>query len=150
MTTWTKGRLAMAGDVPPLDAANSSLLGWLSGLATATIGAAGLWLAQRVLGKAAFQTAINDGFAKLTADLQEERDQLKRELAAEHERIQAERVAWAVERTSMLGEIRNLKQAVQSLKALLRKHGVSIPGEPEVEVDPLAAVITLPAGEADE
>lgn len=144
-------RLAMAGDVPGLDPATAkTFLGWLSGLATATVGALGLWLAQRVLGKAAFQTAINDGFAKLTAELQEERDQLKRELAAEHARIQAERVTWATDRASMLGEIRNLKQLVQSLKALLRKHGVEIPGEPGVEVDPLTGVVTLQGGEGRE
>ncbi|MBX3482555.1 hypothetical protein [Phenylobacterium sp.] len=144
-------RLAMAGDVPGVDmAAAKAFLGWLGGLATATVGALGLWLAQRVLGKAAFQTAINDGFAKLTAELQEERDQLKRELAAEHDRIQAERVTWATDRASMLGEIRNLKQLVQSLKALLRKHGVAIPGDPEVETDPLAGVVTLQGGERGE
>lgn len=109
-------RAAMAGDAPGLEHANAltTVLGWLAGLATATVGAVGLWLAQRVLGKAAFQTAINDGFSKLTQDLQEERDRLTKEIAAE-------RIAWADERATLKGRIRQLEQTLASLE---RRFGI--------------------------
>lgn len=87
---------------------------------SATLGAFGLWLANRMLGKAAFQTAINSGFDKLTDQLQEERAALLKER-------NEERVAWAAERAQLRGEIINLTQAVESLKAYLRRNGLDIP-----------------------
>lgn len=98
------------------DPSHFSLIGWLSGLATAVVGAVGLWLAQRVLGKAAFQTAINDGFAKLTTDLQEERDRLRAEIDAERKAFVAERLAWSEEKAQLKGRIRQLEQQVQGLE----------------------------------
>ena len=84
------------------------------GLVTAVAGSIGavaggffLWLAQRLMGRAAIQTAINDGFAKLVDDLQAER----RALIEELERRDAQ---WAIERDELKGEIRQLKQLVQS------------------------------------
>jgi hypothetical protein len=53
---------------------------------TASIGGIGLWLAQRVLGKAAFQTAMNDGFSKLNDKLQVEMERREKEIAAERSR----------------------------------------------------------------
>lgn len=123
--TWNLRRLAMAGELPPIDG-SQALLGWLSGLATATIGAVGLWLAQRVLGKAAFQTAINDGFQKLTSELQEERERLHREIdeerrvfADERRVFSAERISWSEERGQLKGRIRQLEQQVQGLEKRL-------------------------------
>ena len=105
------------------------LLAAASAVMGAALGALGLWLANRLLGKAAFQTAINDGFAKLTEQLQEERDGYRRSL-------DAERLSWAGERATLRGEIRNLMQSIESLKSALRRHGVPIPEghsvEPEV------------------
>lgn len=109
----------MAGDVPPLDPAHFSLIGWLSGLATATVGALGLWMAQRVLGKAAFQTAMNDGFAKLNDKLQAEMDRQNKAFEKERATFTAERIAWSDEKASLKGRIRQLEQTVRSLKLKL-------------------------------
>lgn len=120
--TWGRG-YAMAGDAPGLDPTHAGFLtttlGWLAGLATATVGAIGLWLAQRVLGKAAFQTAMNDGFAKLNDKLQVEMDRREKVIAAEHLAIAAERIAWSEERTALKGRIRQLEQTVGSLQRQL-------------------------------
>lgn len=92
----------------------------LIAVVSGAIGAFGLWLANRMLGKAAFQTAIGDGFMKLTDQLQEERATLLRTLADE-------RIAWASERAQLRGEVINLTQAVESLKHLLRRNGLDVP-----------------------
>lgn len=112
--------LALAGDVGHVDPAHAGLLTAVAGFLGAVVGACGLWLANRLMGKAAFQSAINDGFAKLTDQLQEERDGYRKAL-------DAERLTWAGERATLKGEIRNLMQAIESLKAELRRHGVPIP-----------------------
>jgi hypothetical protein len=110
-----------AGDVGGVDPAHAGgLLGWLGGAVTAGLGAFGLWLANRTLGRAAFQTAMNDGFSKLTDQLQEERKEMQA-------RWDAERIAWAAERAQLRGEIINLTQAVESLKSLLRRSGIQVP-----------------------
>lgn len=87
---------------------------------SAVLGAFGLWLANRMLGKAAFQTAINAGFKDLTDQLQEERQAMLKERTEE-------RLAWAAERAQLRGEIINLTQAVESLKNLLRRNGIEVP-----------------------
>ncbi len=110
----------MAGDVGGLDVSQNGPLAALVGLLSAGLGAFGLWLANRMLGRAAFQTAINDGFAKLTQDLQDERDLLRKELVAE-------RVSRAAKEAELHGAILNLTQTVESLKALLRRNGIPVP-----------------------
>lgn len=102
----------------------------------AATGALGLWLANRLLGKAAFQTAINHGFKELTDQLQEERRQLMGELSAE-------RIASSAERSQLRGEVSELRQVIESLKSLLRHHGIEIP-ENLHKAGP-EAVIQLPA-----
>ena len=120
----------VSGDAQGLDPGQAkfltTIISWLAGLTTAAVGALGLWLAQRVLGKAAFQTAINDGFAKLMTDLQEERDRLQREITAERQAVTAERhavtaerLAWSEERTALKGRIRQLEQQIGSLERML-------------------------------
>lgn len=96
---------------------------WSAGIvaaASAGLGACGLWLANRMLGKAAFQTAINSGFKELLDQLQEERRVLMAELSSE-------RIANSTERTQMRGEIANLRQVVESLKNVLRDNGIPVP-----------------------
>lgn len=105
----------------------ATFLGAMGASAAGAIGAFGLWLANRTLGKAAFQTAINDGFNKLLERVQKERDQLTQEL--ENERAEA-----AKERTQLRGELHNLMQVVLSLKRLLQQHGIDIP--PDLPLTP--------------
>lgn len=123
--------LAMAGDVGHVDPAQTGILAAGLTLAGAALGAFGLWLANRMLGKAAFQTAINAGFKDLTDQLQEERKSMFAERTAE-------RLAWASERAQLRGEIINLTQAVESLKALLRRRGIDVP---EMHAPPVDLII---------
>lgn len=120
-------RLALADGAGGQEAAQ--IAPWLTALATgvgAVIGAFGLWVANRLLGKAAFQQAMNAGFVAL----------MERAEALHAE----ERRAWHEERLTLHGEIRNLKQTVATLTNSLRRAGVT--GLPETEYpDPL---IVLP------
>lgn len=96
-----------------------------TGVIGAGLGAVGLWLASRLMGKAAFQTAINQGFQGLTASLQEERDSFRQQLAEE-------RITRAGIEAQLRGEILNLTQTIESLKHLLIRHGIDVP-MPHVE-----------------
>lgn len=119
--TCANGRLAMAGDVGGVDVSSAGgPLAALAGAVGAALGAFGLWLANRMLGKAAIQTALN-GMAK---DLI---DQLQEERAAMKASWDAERVTAAAREAQLRGEIINLTQAVESLKALLRRKGIDVP-----------------------
>ena len=95
----------------------------LGTLAPGIAGATAVWLASRLVGKAAFQTAINQGFSELTNRLQEERNKL-------HEDFLKERRAWAKERAELHLEILEWKRAVENFKALLRMHGFETPDDP--------------------
>lgn len=106
----------------------------ISAACTAVLGAIGLWLANRLMGKAAFQQAINAGFKALLDEVQADRTALRSEL-------DAERVRSSAERAQLRGEIINLTQTVESLKALLRSHGVPIPDRKPTE--PKAPMIVL-------
>lgn len=95
----------------------------------AAIGGFALWLANRLVGKAAVQTAINQGFKELTDSLREEREALRAQL--DRERLEA-----AGERAQLRGEIINLTQALESLKKLLREHNIPIPEARRPEASP--------------
>ncbi|MET3527277.1 hypothetical protein [Phenylobacterium koreense] len=92
----------------------------LAGAIGAAFGGVSLWLANRLMGKAAFQQAINSGFSELTKQLREERDFFRNQLAEE-------RIAWAAERAEANGKILNLTQSIESLKHLLIRHGIPVP-----------------------
>jgi len=94
----------------------------LTGVASAVFGALGLWWANRIMGKAAFQTAINQGFEALTNQLQEERSQLLAE-------IESGRARGRAERAELADKIADLVHTVEGLKALLRAHGIDIPDD---------------------
>lgn len=94
----------------------------VSAIVSAVLGAMGLWLANRVMGKAAFQTAINQGFEALTNQLQEERKQLLAE-------IEMGRARGRAERAELADKIADLVRTVEGLKALLRAHGIDIPDD---------------------
>lgn len=104
-------------------AADGEGVGWMTaatGAGSAVFGAFGLWLANRLMGKAAFQTAIGDGFVKLTNELQEERLELRKQMNDERLRV-------AAEHAELRGEIINLTQVVEGLKRILRQNGIPIP-----------------------
>jgi hypothetical protein len=127
-------------------------VGWITAVGTAVgavIGGFALWCANRLLGKAAFQTAINAGFSSLTDQLQEERSLLLAQIASERRAAERERLQSAAERASLRGEIRNLTQVVESLKALLRANGIEVPElRPRATVDnPPPRMIELREGE---
>jgi hypothetical protein len=107
--------------------------------AAAFIGAIGLWFANRVMGRAAFQQAINSGFKELVDGLQEERKELTaklNELETKYDKVQADSLA---ERAQLRGEIINLTQVVVSLENLLRDNGVPVPER----IRPPAAYATM-------
>lgn len=90
------------------------------GFASAVLGGFSLWLANRLMGKAAFQQAINSGFSELTKQVREERDFFRKQLTEE-------RIAWAAERAEFNGKILNLTQSIESLKHLLIRNGIPVP-----------------------
>jgi hypothetical protein len=110
----------MAGDVGGVDPSQTGFLAAMATTVGAAVGAFGLWVANRLLGKAAIQAQLNTSFKEFTDQLQEER----RELLAERT---AERLAWAARDAQLRGEIINLIQTVESLKALLRRNGIDVP-----------------------
>lgn len=129
-----------------------SILAWVGGVFTAGVGALGLWLANRLMGKAAFQQAINNGFKDLLDKVNADRDRLTTEL--HQEKVEAERerhrlaavladkeIAAAAERAQLRGEIINLTQVVESLKALLRANGIPVP-QSKVK-GPVASMIVM-------
>lgn len=125
-----RGLTVAAGDGGIDPATQTSLLGWLGGALTAVLGAVGLWLANRLAGKAAVQMAINDGFKALTAELQEERAKLLEECKALRHELATAKAAWEIREADLKGDIRNLTQVVESLKSELRRHGIPIPAAP--------------------
>lgn len=106
----------MSDGLPDAPGVLTAIVGFVS----AVLGGFSLWLANRLMGKAAFQQAINSGFSELTKQVREERDFFRKQLAEE-------RVAWAAERAEFNGKILNLTQAMESLKHLLIRNGIPIP-----------------------
>lgn len=96
---------------------------------SAIIGAIGLWFANRVLGKAAFQEAINQGFNSLLITLQKERDGLEAEVHALRKDLDEKERSHQRDRDALRGEIRNLGQIVESLKNYITRNGLEIPNE---------------------
>lgn len=98
---------------------------------SAGLAAGAMWLTQRIVGKAAFQTAINTGFQAL---LEEQRKAfevrvkiLRQELDDERKANNSERAQWAAETAQLRGEIINLTQTVESLKSILRRNNIPVP-----------------------
>lgn len=111
-STWRSGA-AMAdglGDLPTH---------WLAPIGTA-IGAAGLWLANKAIGKAAVQTALNSGFSSILAEYRQTNAALVLQL-------RTERAEHEAERDELKGEIRGLQQSLDSLQNYLRKHDIQVP-----------------------
>jgi len=93
-----------------------SFLSWLgqhAEIAVAGIGAISVWVANQVSGKAAMQTAINDGFEKLLE-----------QVTSAHEE---ERNAWLEKQAHLEQSIKELTIAVRALVASLNQHGIPLP-----------------------
>lgn len=121
------GAYAMAGDVGGVDASQAGFFTAAATAVGAALGACGLWLANRLLGKAAIQAQLNLQFKDFTDQLQEERAEMKKAWDAERASWRDEKVAWAGERAQLRGEIINLTQSIESLKSLLRRNGIDVP-----------------------
>lgn len=89
-------------------------------LASSAVTAFVVWAGQRLIGKAAWQTAITAANRDLIDQLQEERSTLRDE-------FDTYKVESLADRTRLHNEIYNLTQALQSLHALLRREGVEVP-----------------------
>jgi hypothetical protein len=110
----------------------ASQVGLIAAAATAlgaAISAIGLWLANKLIGKAAFETMMTTRFQVMM-------DQ-QRAFHAE------ERAAWKDAELRLNGEIVNLRQTVASLTSTLRRQGVIDIPEAKYGDDPL---ITIPPG----
>lgn len=114
------GAYAMAGDVGGVDASQTGMIAAAATALGAAIGSFGLWLANRMLGKAAVQTAINTGFKELLDQIQKERERERLAHASEIVRLEGANA-------QLRGEVINLTQALESLKAFLRRKGLDVP-----------------------
>jgi hypothetical protein len=104
------------------------LLTALSSGFVAIIGAGSVWLAQRLVGKAAWQNALTAGAKDLIDQLQEERAEYQKIIRTMRDEWATERLATAGERSSLRGEIINLTQVIEGLKTILRNNGIPVPG----------------------
>ena len=85
---------------------------------TGVLGVLGVWVANRVLGKAAFQTSINQGFMALLAEVRKEKDELRELVESERIRHDEERSQWRLEKDQLHGEIRQLQQTLESMRKI--------------------------------
>ena len=85
------------------------------------------WLANRVVGKAAFQQAINTGFKDLLDTIRAEHQDCQDRLEKLEEKYDAAKLRGVSERAQLRGEIINLTQVVLSLARILRHNGIPIP-----------------------
>lgn len=99
-----------------------------------------LFAAQRLVGKAAWETAMAAANKDLIDQLQEERKDYLAERAEE-------RLMWAGERAEMTGQIINLTQALESLKSYLRRKGIEVP---ETHYHPTSEMIVIEGRKAHE
>lgn len=117
------------GDTAASAAWFAPVLAFVSAIAAATI----LFFARRLVGKAAWETAMATANKDLIDQLQEERRDFI-------QMRNAERIEWASERSQLHGEIINLTQAFESLKSYLRREGINVP---ETAYHPFAGVIVI-------
>jgi hypothetical protein len=114
---------------------------WIAGLAafgSASITAAAGWLAQRLVGKAAWEQMVANANKDLIESLRAERQDVRNEFSAykaeaEQRRqrlsdeFEAYKIHTAAESAQLRGEIINMTQAMQGLRARYRELGGDIP-----------------------
>lgn len=115
---------------------------YLVPLLVAALTAVVTWFTSRLVGKAAFQQAINDGFKNLLSTLQAQHAACEERLHALEQRYNEAKVKGAAERAQLRGEIINLTQAMESMKRFMRDMGIDIPEQkhPPVVHSTLGAV----------
>lgn len=110
----------------------------LAAFGSAAVTAAAGWLAQRLVGKAAWEQMVANANKDLIASLQAERADLRKEFReykeeAEknrlrlYEEFEAYKISTSGERAQLRGEILNMTQAMQGLKNQVRELGGHIP-----------------------
>lgn len=128
-------------------------LAWIAGLAalgSATVTAAAGWLAQRLVGKAAWEQMVANANRDLIESLRTERADLRNEFSAYkldserrrqqlHDEFEAYKIHMAGENAQLRGEVLNMTQAMQGLKRLV----ITLGGELPEDRYPPAAMSTL-------
>jgi len=99
----------------------------MGGTIVAGLGVLGSWVGARLLGKAAFKKATDEGWASLTTKLQEERTTLDKMVHDLRDELAEERIATAAERAQLRGEIITLTQICLSMESALRDAGLPVP-----------------------
>jgi hypothetical protein len=109
----------------------------------AFIGGVAVWVANRTLGKAAFQNAMNDGFTRITASLSaqlEEARAANKELRGELDHL---KVKHAREESQRKGEMANMYSTIEALQRQLKMRGINVPQPRRSEDDPEEPMIIL-------
>jgi hypothetical protein len=140
-------RLAMADGGGHEAVTGAAWFAPLIGLGSSAVTATALWLAQRVVGKAAWQAAMSAANKDMIDQLQEERKSLREERAEERRMWAEERLKWAAERSQLSGDVINLTQALESLKSWLRREGIQVP---ESAYHPPTEMLVLEGGKSRE
>lgn len=108
-------------------------------IASAAIAAVATWLAHRLVGKAAVQNAINEGFKGLLDRVAAQEESCREELAAIKEEFEAAKIASSLRDARFRGAIAGLQQTIQSLVSLLRERGIPLPEH--IAVDPVPPLL---------
>lgn len=97
---------------------------------SAALAGTAVWITQRLVGKAAFQTAINNGFRDLMVAQQDQIKVLRTELEEERKQADHDRMMMARDNATLRGQVANLTQTIEGLKRLMRENGWDAPPAP--------------------
>lgn len=116
--------------------------GPLLGAGATAAGGILLWMAQRLLGKAAVQTSLNQGFKELMEQMRTElreachqRDEFKTLLEREREGREGDRLRFN-------GEMNQLRNMCESMERLLRGAGIEMPLRKAYNVQAIEVIST--------
>ena len=106
----------------------------------AAFGAVALWLTNRLVGRAAWQNALNSGFSDLAKAQAARLEDVETELKALREERRVGMAQARAERLQLHGEIVQLRQVIQGLRRVLREHNIDVA---EVPDEPPGMFVTL-------